>query len=199
MAYLDETVPAETDAVKRGASRIRDLKIALNTLIAKIFADTGEFLSKWITTAQIADKAVGTGQLADTAVTAAKIASNAVTTTKILDGAVTAAKLAGDVQQTAVGTYAGAYSTTSVSGLTFTPDVVLIVANGRIGAGIGFRSEAGPLHPCWGDYSVYGLTALPSAYLAALSWTTDGFAIVGGNWTFNQPGVTYFYLALKVS
>lgn len=86
MALLDATIPANSEAVKLGAQRIRELKTDLNAALALLYDDD----------ATLKDASIGTDQLVALAVTAAKIAADAVTTAKILDANVTAAKLASD-------------------------------------------------------------------------------------------------------
>lgn len=104
MSYFNDQSPADTDAVKKGASVIRAMKTALNTVVNKIFDDNGNFLSKWITTSQIgdaqvtapqiADGAVGTDEILDASVTGGKIAAGAVGSGQLADGGVTAGKIA---------------------------------------------------------------------------------------------------------
>ena len=48
MAYLDATVPADSEAVTLGAGRIRTLEADLNNLIEQVWEDTGTFLPGWI-------------------------------------------------------------------------------------------------------------------------------------------------------
>jgi hypothetical protein len=86
MSYLNDTIPADTEAVKQGANRIRELKTQLNALISQIFNDAGEFLTKWITQAMLGDKIVGTGQIADGAIGATQIADGSITLTELADG-----------------------------------------------------------------------------------------------------------------
>lgn len=103
MSYFDATIPANSEAVKLGAQRIRDLKTSLNTLIASLWNDAGVFLSNVIpaaslvnssvTSAQMAANSVVTAAITDANVTTAKILDANVTTAKILDANVTAAKL----------------------------------------------------------------------------------------------------------
>jgi hypothetical protein len=94
MAIFNATEPANTEAVKLGAQRIREMKTTLNTLLSQIFDDALVFLSSWITTAMITDSNVTTAKIADSNVTTAKIADSNVTTAKIADSNVTTAKIA---------------------------------------------------------------------------------------------------------
>lgn len=105
MSYLDETVPADSEAVTLGASRIRELKVNLDALIEQIFEDAGTFLPGWIMatgaaggtsmfaakaiqTADINDGAIGTAQLGALQVTLAKLAAQSVDVTKLVNGIV---------------------------------------------------------------------------------------------------------------
>lgn len=77
---IDVTSPQDSEAVSQGASRIRELKTQLLSLIGQIFKNDGTtgFLSKWITQAMIGDTVVGTGQVVDKAITAAKMGSASI-------------------------------------------------------------------------------------------------------------------------
>jgi hypothetical protein len=87
MGYLNDSVPADSEAVKLGASRIRALQTQLNAVISQIFSDAGTFLPKWITTSMIQDGAVTSTQIADASVTTSKLASRSVTNDKLAAGA----------------------------------------------------------------------------------------------------------------
>lgn len=103
MSYLDETVPADSEAVTLGASRIRQLKVDLDLLIEQIFEDAGTFLPGWIKangaaggaslftagaiqSADIAPGAVGTPQLAEESITGPILAPGVVDPSKLSDG-----------------------------------------------------------------------------------------------------------------
>jgi hypothetical protein len=99
MSYLNDLIPADTEAVKMGAQRIRELKTSLNTVLAGVFNDAGNFLSKWVTGGMVADGAIGSVALADAAVTASKLGASVLTAdtagqAKMADGYLTQAKLA---------------------------------------------------------------------------------------------------------
>lgn len=103
MAYLDSTIPAETEAVKRGAFRIRELKDALTTLIEKIFDEAGEFLDGWVTVDMLSSLSVSSAKLIDEAVTTGKLAdgvlsADATGRAKMADGFITATKLVSGIQ-----------------------------------------------------------------------------------------------------
>lgn len=93
--YLDDTSPADTDAVKNGALSIRSLKTALNTIIGKIFDSAGNFLPGWIVSAMFGAGQVGTVALADGSITSSKYAPNSITTAALAAGAVTTTDIAG--------------------------------------------------------------------------------------------------------
>jgi len=81
MSLFDDSIPANSEAVRLGAQRIRELKTTLNTLLGEIFsAADGTFITGWIQTAMIDALQV----------TAAKLATNSVTITKLPDGVFTA-------------------------------------------------------------------------------------------------------------
>lgn len=84
---FDATIPAETESLKKGASRERALRADLNTLLGTLFNDDKTPKDSTVTTAEIVDLAVTTGKLAALAVTAAKIAAGAVETAKLADAA----------------------------------------------------------------------------------------------------------------
>lgn len=107
MAYLNDTDPADSDAVKKGANSIRSLKTALNVVVGQIFDDTGAFLTGWIESAQIGNKQVKTANIDDSAVTATQLANGAVTAAKIPDATIEASKLASDFQLPASAIAAG--------------------------------------------------------------------------------------------
>jgi len=204
MSYFDDSIPTDTEAVKRGAERIRGVKTALNTVLGKVFTDAGNFLTKWVTTSQVADGAIGATQLAADAVTAAKLAADAVETAAVKDGAITLAKLAANVSRIAIGAYAGGAASVVVTGLGFAPDVVLIARQGVSAFGVAFRVEAGPIHPGWSVESgggfgggTVGPFTLTGSYLTALTWQSGGFTVVPAGWMFNQSGANYTVVALK--
>ncbi len=80
MAIFDDSIPADTEALKRGAERIRDLKTSLNALLGTLFDDDGT----------PKDNTVTTDEITNLAVTAAKLAADSVTLTKLVDGVLTA-------------------------------------------------------------------------------------------------------------
>jgi hypothetical protein len=139
MAYLDESVPADTEAVNLGAGRIRALKVDLDALIEQIFEDTATFLPGWITaggatggtsmfalgaiqSADIGAGQVGTSNLADTAVTLAKLAAQSVDVTKLVSGIV--------------------MPTASVSTNSMQPGALSATTQGRAIVGAGFITPA---------------------------------------------------------
>lgn len=87
MSYLDSTIPADTEGVKLGASRIRALAAALNTIIAKIFDDSGNFLTKWVTGAAIANDATVDG---NRAISSNHLQNGSVITRVLADGVLSA-------------------------------------------------------------------------------------------------------------
>lgn len=80
MALFDTTIPANTEALKLGAQRIRELQTTLNTLLGTLFEDDGTPKTNTVTTDEIQALAV----------TAAKIAADAITTTKLINGVLSA-------------------------------------------------------------------------------------------------------------
>lgn len=54
MAIFNDASPADTDAVKAGASQIRGVKTLLNTLLSQIFDDSAVFLPKFVTNTLLA-------------------------------------------------------------------------------------------------------------------------------------------------
>lgn len=87
MSYFDDTIPADSEGVKQGASRIRAMKTSLNSIIAQIFNDSGVFLAKWVTGAMIANDAAVDG---DRAISSNHIQNNAVITRTLPDGVLSA-------------------------------------------------------------------------------------------------------------
>ena len=97
MAYLDATVPADSEAVTLGAGRIRTLEADLNNLIEQVWEDNGTFLPGWIAagaasggaslfapgaiqSADIGIQQVQTPNIAPQAITTGLIAAGAITT-----------------------------------------------------------------------------------------------------------------------
>lgn len=64
MAIFNDTVPANTEAVKLGAGRIREMKTSLNTMLGQIFDDALAFLPGWVTSALIQNHASDNAQRA---------------------------------------------------------------------------------------------------------------------------------------
>lgn len=100
MSYLDASVPADSEAVTLGASRIRALESALNALIEQIFEDAGTFLPGWIQSGGAAGGAslftpgaIQTADLADALVTTSKLAAGAVTNSILASESVDPSKL----------------------------------------------------------------------------------------------------------
>lgn len=116
MALFDDTIPPNTQPVKLGAERIRELKTQLNTVLAELFEDNGTLSDDTITSAMIQDLAIltahlavgilsadtdGRAKMADGYLTLAKIAAGIFTAdadgrAKFADGFIDAAKLATD-------------------------------------------------------------------------------------------------------
>jgi hypothetical protein len=87
MSYLDDTVPADTEAAKSGALRIRQLKTSLIALIAQVWDDTGTFLAKWVTGTLIANDSTDDSARA---ISSDHIKNNAVITRTMPDGVLSA-------------------------------------------------------------------------------------------------------------
>ena len=101
--YLDETTPADSEAITLGASRIRELKQELDAVIDQIFATTGLFNAHWITApganvtggvSMFAPGAIQTVDIAPLAITTALLDTNAVGPSQINPTAITTALLA---------------------------------------------------------------------------------------------------------
>jgi len=122
MSYLTETVPADSEAVTLGASRIRELKVDLDALIEQIWEDAGLFTPGWIKaggaaggaslftagaiqTADIAPFGITTGLLAPQAVTPAQIQLLSITAGLLASGIVMPANsvATNSIQNNAVG------------------------------------------------------------------------------------------------
>jgi len=186
--YFDDTLPPNTEAATRGASRIRDLKTELNALVNATFSKAGTFLSKWISA----------GELADDAVEEDAIAAGAVTTAKLALAAVTIPKAGAGVAKVATGTYSGASGTVTVAGLGFSPDFLVVAQVGSTAVGIAFSAEdtgsGSALHPCYGAAP----SNIGTDFQHPITWTADGFLVVPSSWQFNTADKSYVYLALKV-
>ena len=101
--YLDESSPADSEAITLGASRIREMKQELDAVIDQIFATTGLFNAGWITApganitgggSMFAPGAIQTADIAGNAVTTALLGANAVGPGQINPTAITTALLA---------------------------------------------------------------------------------------------------------
>ena len=104
MGFLNDNIPADTEAVRLGASRIRGLQTRLNTVLAKIFDSAGNFLTGWVLP----------GHLAANSVVAGNLAPASVSSDNLIDHIVTSSKLASQ----AVGNYELALGSVSASNLT---------------------------------------------------------------------------------
>lgn len=112
MALFNDSVPAGSEAVKLGASRIREMKTTLNTALSQIFSDSLVFIPKFVTSTLLANdasdnslRAVDTNHIKTGAVATAKIADGALTADaagrlKMADLFITLAKLATDIFNT---------------------------------------------------------------------------------------------------
>lgn len=78
---FDNTIPADSEAFRLGASRIRDMKTTLQTLLSKIFGDTA---GTWLT------NAIPGTILVNASVTAAQIANATLTDTQLAPSGATA-------------------------------------------------------------------------------------------------------------
>lgn len=139
MAYLDELVPADTEAVNLGASRIRALKVDLDALIEQIFEDAGTFLPGWITDGGATG---GASMFAAGAIQSADIGAGQVLAANIGAGAVTAPKLA--VQSVAVTNFVNGIimPTASVDTDSIAPGALSADAEGRALVAAGFITTA---------------------------------------------------------
>jgi hypothetical protein len=128
MSYLQETLPADTEAVTLGASRIRELKVELDTLIEQIFEDAGTFTPGWI---KQNGAAGSTSMFTAGAIQSADIANNAIGTPQLNALSVTNAILA-------VGSVAGAEAGASSSLASgFTLPTASVGASQIVGASVG--------------------------------------------------------------
>jgi microcystin-dependent protein len=75
---FDESVPSNTEGVKLGAQRMREIRTTLNLLLKRFWSDgTGTLQNNSVTTPMITDLAVTNAKIADGTLTAAKFASGA--------------------------------------------------------------------------------------------------------------------------
>ncbi len=177
MAIFNVTVPTDTEAVKLGAQRIRELKTDLNTLLGTVFEDNGNPKVNTVGTDQIVALAVTTAKIANLAVTAAQLAADAVTTAKILDANVTTAKLADDsvtvdkIANDAVGT-------AQLIALSVTNDKIAAgtIADTKMAVPFTKFTESGITIPTSGTPSVrpHGLVTVPTVVQAFLVCTDAG-------------------------
>ncbi len=87
MSLFNDTLPSDDESVKLGASRIRETKTTLNTLLSQIFTDALAFLPNWITGPMIAgDPAVD----ANRAITSDNLKNGSVILRTMPDGVFTA-------------------------------------------------------------------------------------------------------------
>lgn len=128
MSLLDATIPANTEAVKLGAQRIRELKAAINATLGLIFSDSS--VPTWVT------NIIPGASLVNASVTDTQLATAAVITAKLAAGAVTAAKATPDAFFYATGTFG--------AGTPCTYTITLSPALGALttGAKIVFKASA---------------------------------------------------------
>lgn len=78
MAIFDATVPANSEGVKLGAQRIREVKTDLNAALGQIFDDDTVFKDNAIPGASITNLGITAAQIAAATITTAKLATTAV-------------------------------------------------------------------------------------------------------------------------
>lgn len=118
MAIFNTAIPANSEPVKLGAQRIREMKTTLNSALSQLFDDSLAFLTNWVTGAMLqsdasvdASRAVSANHIKIGAVTEEKIGTGAVTAAKIGDGAISPAKLSEAARHDEAQYETGTYST----------------------------------------------------------------------------------------
>lgn len=188
MAIFNDEIPAESEAAKQGASRIREMKTSLNSMLSQIFDDTLVFLPGWVTGTLIknsasvdADRSINSDHIKNNAILLRMLASSLFTADstgrgKFASGFVNSDLLASDIafptgSVDANSIEAGAVGTTALAALAATvPKVGSGVAKIAIGTYSGSDSA--------------------SATVSGLAFAPDFVIVVGGK-TVNKVGIAF--------
>jgi len=148
---IDDTIPKNTEAVRFGAQRIREIKTILNATFGQIFNNDGPsytFQTGWLPSASIANLAIVTVKIADLAVTTVKLAVGVLSKTAAGHALMEDGYLCSDA-----GTFAGAL----ITGRTYRIDTL---AGGDIFTNAGYVSPGVPF------------VALGTGIITPTTWTS---------------------------
>jgi hypothetical protein len=188
MSLFNDTLPSDDESVKLGASRIRETKTTLNTLLSQIFTDALAFLPNWITGPMIAgDPAVD----ANRAITSDNLKNGSVILRTMPDGVFTA-----DI------TGRAKFATGFVNGAMIDPGLVLpvgIITTANIADGAVTATQIGALAATIAKVGAgvakiaigsYAGSNSVSASVTGVAFAPDFVLLVGGS-TSNQVGVSF--------
>lgn len=132
MSLFNDTLPPNTEAVRNGASRIREMKTTLNAALGQLFNDDTSLKSAIWGTASIQDGAITTAKLLDHCVTTVKLAIGALSVDAPGHAVMADGYLCSDP-----GTFAGAL----IIGNTYRIDAL---AGGDVFTNVGYVSDGIP-------------------------------------------------------
>lgn len=174
MSFFDSSIPADTEGVKLGASRIRDLKSALNTLISQIWDDTGVFLTNWVTSAALqastlvdSARAVGANHIKSQSISLRSLISglfhaNGVSRSFFENQMFTTSQLAADAFLTTSGSFVQPAIGSPVAVVVTTDPVAAGLTTGGY-ASVKFTSSANFAQPSLNGTVIVSVTADPVA------------------------------------
>lgn len=180
-AWTDLKIKAanlETDAVE--TAKIKDANVTLAKMAAESI-DSDQYVNASIDNEHLADNAVDSAELAVGSVDLAHLATEIATRFNAIE----------------IGSYSGTGASNTISGLSFSPEVLIII-----------RCLIGGNNPMWGiahkDFNTGGDSHFLYGYNAeyvsgAITFGSNQFILTGNNAELNSSGVTYRYIALKTN
>lgn len=190
MSFFDQTIPADTESVKLGAQRVRDLKTWLNATLGLLFTNNGSNQFSWLT------NVIPGSALQNASVTSAQLANLAITPALLAPGAYSYAP----------GTYSPGYTggtalaTNAVTGTgsscTVTPTVVngLVTSVAVVAGGSGYAVNDTILPvDATGVGCVLKVTAISGSAVSSLSVVNQGNQV--GSYTINLSPAPSAYVA----
>lgn len=189
MAIFNSSVPSNDEAVKLGASRIREVKTSLNSMLSQIFDDSFVFIPKFVTGSLIQNDASDNSLRA---IDSNHIKTSAIILPKLLDGVFTAdapgrAKFAAGFVNSALLDPAITFPTGSVNEAAL---AALSVSTGKIQDGavtLAKLVSTGLAKIAIGSYT--GSDSV-SVAVTGLSFAPDFLFLVGGK-TSHKTGVSF--------
>lgn len=188
MSIFNDSIPADNESVKLGASRIRGIQTILNSALSQIFDDTVVFLPKFVTSTLLANdassdllRAVGSDHIKSSAITLSKILNGVFTADSTGRGKFAAGFVNAALLDPAITFPTGSVDANALAALAVT--TAAIAANAvtvpKVGTGVA-KLAVGSFA---GSNSV-------SATISGLDFAPD-FVIILGGATSNKIGVAF--------